>query len=69
MLYVMDNGRGAEKIVKGIGLLGMEERVAPYGGTVAVSAVQEGGFKLSLSLPLGLKEPDNGGENKNTSCG
>jgi signal transduction histidine kinase len=68
-LYVQDNGRGTEKVIKGIGLLGMEERVAPYGGIVDVSIPQEGGFKLTLILPLRLKGTDYGGEDKNTPGG
>ena len=55
-LYILDNGRGAEQIIKGIGLLGMEERVIPYGGTVEISAPENGGFKLSVIIPL--KIPD-----------
>jgi signal transduction histidine kinase len=51
-LYVLDNGRGTEQIVKGIGLLGMEERVAPYGGKVETFVLASGGFKLSVTLPL-----------------
>ena len=55
-LYVLDNGRGTEQVVKDIGLLGMEERVAPYGGTVEVSSPVDGGFKLSVTIPLNSQE-------------
>jgi signal transduction histidine kinase len=55
-LYVVDNGQGTKQIVRGIGLLGMEERVAPYGGTVETSASVNGGFKLSVTIPLNIRE-------------
>jgi len=51
-LYVEDNGSGSTKIVKGLGLSGMEERVAPYGGSVLITAPVGGGFKLTILLPL-----------------
>jgi signal transduction histidine kinase len=51
-MTVTDNGIGAEHIVKGIGLAGMEERLAPVGGTLAVSSPQEGGFRLRITIPL-----------------
>jgi signal transduction histidine kinase len=55
-LYVMDNGQGTKQIVRGIGLLGMEERVVPYGGMVETSASANGGFKLSVTIPLNIRE-------------
>jgi signal transduction histidine kinase len=55
-LYVIDNGQGTKQIVRGIGLLGMEERVAPYGGTVETSVSVNGGFKLSVTIPLNIRE-------------
>jgi signal transduction histidine kinase len=51
-MTVTDNGIGAENIVKGIGLAGMEERLEPVGGTLAVSSPPEGGFRLRISIPL-----------------
>jgi signal transduction histidine kinase len=51
-MTVTDNGIGAEHIVKGIGLAGMEERLASVGGTLAVSSPQEGGFRLRITIPL-----------------
>jgi signal transduction histidine kinase len=55
-LYVVDNGQGTKQIVRGIGLLGMEERIAPYGGTVETSVSVNGGFKLSVTIPLNIRE-------------
>lgn len=44
-----DNGRGAEKVVKGLGILGMEERAAALGGTVTVDGTN--GFCATTLLP------------------
>lgn len=46
---VSDNGRGAEKVVKGMGIAGMEERAAAQGGTVVVDGTN--GFCVTTLLP------------------
>ncbi len=46
---VTDNGAGAEKIVKGLGILGMEERAASAGGTMIVDGTH--GFSVTTLLP------------------
>lgn len=46
---VTDNGAGAEKVVKGLGILGMEERAASAGGTVIVDGTR--GFSVTTLLP------------------
>jgi signal transduction histidine kinase len=51
-MTVTDNGIGADNIVKGIGLAGMEERLEPVGGALVVSSPQEGGFRLRITIPL-----------------
>jgi len=51
-LTITDNGRGAFEIVKGIGLAGMEERLGPLGGIVRVGPAPEGGFSLTVQVPL-----------------
>ncbi|HTO21406.1 MAG TPA: sensor histidine kinase [Spirochaetia bacterium] len=51
-LTITDNGRGAFEIVKGIGLAGMEERLGPLGGSVHVGPAPEGGFSLTVQVPL-----------------
>ena len=51
-LTITDNGRGAFEIVKGIGLAGMEERLGPLGGSVRVGPAPEGGFSLTVQVPL-----------------
>lgn len=47
---IADNGKGAEKIVKGLGIVGMEERTASVGGTVLVDGAQ--GFRITTLLPI-----------------
>ncbi|TCZ76622.1 sensor histidine kinase [Paenibacillus albiflavus] len=46
---VSDNGRGAVKLVKGLGIIGMEERAATVGGTVIVDGTK--GFSVTTLLP------------------
>lgn len=46
---VSDNGVGAEKVVKGLGILGMEERAASAGGTVIVDGTN--GFRVTTLIP------------------
>jgi len=60
-MSIKDDGIGSKQIVKGIGLAGMEERLAKAGGVLEIESPQEGGFKLSVHIPLTGHE----GENKN----
>jgi signal transduction histidine kinase len=46
---VEDNGVGTAKVVKGLGILGMEERAASAGGTVIVDGTK--GFRVTTLLP------------------
>jgi two-component system sensor histidine kinase DesK len=39
-------------VVKGIGLSGMEERLANLGGRLETGSVPEGGFKLKAQIPI-----------------
>ncbi|MBW5447134.1 sensor histidine kinase [Cohnella sp. CFH 77786] len=48
---VSDNGQGAGKIVKGLGIVGMEERAASAGGMVIVDGSR--GFSVTTLLPVG----------------
>ncbi|MCM3783160.1 histidine kinase [Neobacillus mesonae] len=48
---VADNGIGADRIVKGLGISGMEERAAAIGGTVVVDG--SNGFSVITLLPHG----------------
>jgi signal transduction histidine kinase len=52
LLTIADNGKGAEEMVKGIGITGMEERIGALGGTVDAVSPTEGGFTLSVRVPL-----------------
>jgi hypothetical protein len=45
-VIILDNGTGAKKIIKGIGLAGMEERISRLGGVVRAENAPEGGFQL-----------------------
>jgi signal transduction histidine kinase len=51
-MTVSDNGMGARQIVKGIGMAGMEERVAAIGGTLRAYSPEDGGFRLNIVIPL-----------------
>ncbi|WP_320127591.1 ATP-binding protein [uncultured Sphaerochaeta sp.] len=51
-VIVIDNGSGAKKIIKGIGLAGMEERISKMQGTVKAINAPEGGFQLTVTIPL-----------------
>jgi signal transduction histidine kinase len=59
VLTVEDNGKGiAESAIhdpKSLGLLGMRERVLPFGGAIEVAGVQGKGTKVRVSISLGLK--------------
>ncbi len=46
---VTDNGKGSPKIVKGLGLVGMEERTASVNGTVVADGT--GGFSVTTLIP------------------
>ena len=51
-MTVTDNGIGAQQIVKGIGLAGMEERLASVGGSLEAFSPEDGGFRLKVLIPL-----------------
>jgi Signal transduction histidine kinase len=51
---VADDGQGAARIVKGLGLAGMEERAASAGGTVIVDGSR--GFVVTTLLPLDIHD-------------
>ncbi|WP_344669870.1 sensor histidine kinase [Catenulispora yoronensis] len=45
----------------GVGLTGMRERAALYGGELSAGRKADGGFEVSLSLPVGAVEEDGEG--------
>jgi signal transduction histidine kinase len=51
-MIVTDNGIGAQVIVKGIGLAGMEERLNSVGGKIEAALPPEGGFRLIITIPI-----------------
>jgi signal transduction histidine kinase len=51
-MLLRDNGTGAQNIVKGIGIAGMEERLAALGGKLEVSSPEDGGFALKVVIPV-----------------
>jgi signal transduction histidine kinase len=56
LLAVRDDGKGFDASrEKGMGLLGIEERVSHLGGTFAVESQPGSGALLQVSLPLGLQ--------------
>lgn len=53
-ISVRDNGRGVtENDGHGHGLIGMRERVAPYGGTLTARPRLDGGFEVLATIPAG----------------
>lgn len=64
VLTVRDNGIGSKKIIKGMGITGMEERVALIGGKLQITS--ENGFEIKTILPI-RQEGDNG--NSCNDCG
>jgi len=63
-ITVTDNGTGARQIVKGIGLSGMEERIAPFGGTLETSNPADGGFRLDIRVPIPEERQGEGKDGK-----
>jgi signal transduction histidine kinase len=51
-MLLRDNGIGAQNINKGIGLAGMEERLALLGGKLEVWPPEDGGFALKVVIPV-----------------
>ncbi len=50
IITLRDNGQGADKIEKGVGLKSIWERVNELGGTVAYNSKKEEGFLLKVVL-------------------
>jgi signal transduction histidine kinase len=50
-LSIQDDGRGFPTKSRGLGLLGIEERVRRLGGTLSIDSEQGGGTLLSIILP------------------
>jgi signal transduction histidine kinase len=58
-LTVEDNGKGiaasAIGTPKSLGILGMRERVLPFGGSIEITGIPDQGTKVVVSIPLGLQ--------------
>jgi signal transduction histidine kinase len=54
ILEVSDDGRGAAAVSDGLGqgLVGMRERAAMFGGSVAAGPRASGGFRVRVDLPM-----------------
>ncbi|MGO4699456.1 sensor histidine kinase [Paenibacillus sp. 2TAB26] len=48
---VSDNGKGEQKVIKGLGIIGMEERAASVNGTIIVDGSR--GFSVTTLIPHG----------------
>jgi two-component system, NarL family, sensor histidine kinase UhpB len=57
---ISDDGRGADlrKPRTGLGLIGMRERAAAFGGTLAISSEPGAGFKIAAKLPIASAEDE-----------
>ena len=49
-VVVKDNGKGMEKIKKGLGIIGMEERTASINGKVITDGTN--GFSVTMLIPI-----------------
>lgn len=56
-LEARDDGRGAADVRPGNGLTGMRERLAEFGGRLAIDTARERGFALDAWLPLQTRSP------------
>jgi signal transduction histidine kinase len=61
-VLIQDDGGGFDPILeKGMGILGMEERVKKLGGTFRIDSEKGGGTIVSVLLPLAQPEGKGGG--------
>ncbi len=51
-LSIRDNGKGSDKIIEGIGLKGMRERIENLNGTFKAEVLSDFGFSLNVMIPL-----------------
>lgn len=53
-LYIFDDGQGCQKISKGMGLTGMEQRVKECNGNIEYGSNGEIGFNINVEIPFAL---------------
>jgi signal transduction histidine kinase len=71
-LDVRDNGRGMRQSLSqpaGLGLLGMRERAAAFGGTVAIHSTPHSGTHVRVRIPLTATMTNDAGGNGNNHVG
>ena len=61
LLCVEDNGRGIKEEQhrgsKSLGLLGLRERVQPFGGSLEIRGVEGKGTRVTVEIPLQVVQP------------
>lgn len=55
-IYILDNGVGCEKIIKGYGISGMEERVGQLNGHIKYGSNENAGFTIHIAIPLAVEK-------------
>lgn len=51
-LFVFDDGRGCKKLIRGVGLSSMEERVKKINGKISYGSDGESGFNIHIEIPI-----------------
>lgn len=51
-IFIFDNGSGCSEIKKGMGLSGMEERIANVNGSIVYGSDGEKGFRIHIEIPV-----------------
>ena len=63
VLTIRDNGKGIKKKAISnsisLGILGMRERISPFGGEVALSGRPGNGTTVTVRLPLPIRDQRN----------
>lgn len=52
-LFIIDDGKGCQNMIKGNGLIGMENRVNDLGGYFSCGSPEGDGFNIHVTLPYG----------------
>lgn len=56
-IFIIDNGIGCLEIKKGMGLSGMEQRIAKINGNIVCGSDGEKGFSIHIEIPVTASEP------------